>query len=280
MDPSSRRPRARSKPDELSDDFLASLVDEFAPGPGGNVHAMALTGSFARGEADAFSDVDLRCLVNQLPERQRDRHWIGYRGGRLVSVTYETAEAKLAEFRRPGSAIWAVPTCRTMRLLLDRDGQLATVRQAATDFTWEPLQPLADELASGLLADTTEVVHKELGALASRDADREVVAAWELVMALTEAVAVQRGVLISSDRHYFPLVRGTVGPTTEWTREHRLAAGEATGSGSLPRAVRGMAAIRLYRETATLLRPILRHDHREVVDGALQVISRQKGLVT
>ncbi len=258
--------------DALSDDFLQTLAAEFADE---TVHAVALSGSFARGEADAYSDVDLVCYTHILPSARRDRERLVYRGGRLVSVALQSVDERLADLRQPADAIVAVPALRRLRILLDRDGSLAALRQAAHEFVWEPLQPAADAYASFTLERLAEVAHKILGGLATRDEGRVVPYTWELVLDLTQAVATQRGVLVDSGRTYFRQMQGAVGQGAMWTRQHRLATGVETEITPLPPALaRGAAALRLYRETAALLRPILEPAHRELVVGTVERIER------
>ena len=256
----------------LPDDFLRALVAEFADE---TVHAVALSGSFARGEADAFSDVDLVCYTRALPPARHDRERLVYRDGRLVSVDLQSVDERRANLRQPAAAIVAVPALRHLRILLDRDGALVALRQAAQEFAWEPLQPAADAYASFTVERLAEVAHKVLGGLAARDAGRVVPSTWELVSDLTQAVATQRGVLVDSGRTYFRQVQEAIGQGTAWTRQHRLAAGEAVeGRPLAPALARGVAALRLYRETTTLLWPILDPAHREVAAGAVQRIER------
>ena len=57
---------------ELSDDALLRLALEFG---GPSAHAVVLVGSLARGDADAYSDVDLKCFVESGAEKPRD--WFG-----------------------------------------------------------------------------------------------------------------------------------------------------------------------------------------------------------
>ena len=258
-------------PETLSDDFLRALVAEFADE---TIHAVALSGSFARGAADAYSDLDLVCYTRSLPRARRDRERLLYRDGRLVSVDLQSLDDRLADLRQPAAAIRAVPALRRLRPLLDRDGALAAAQRAARAFTWAPLQPAADAYASFTLVRLAEVAHKILGGLAARDEGRATLATWELVLDLTGAVAVGRGVLIDSDRTFFRQVQGAVGRDTAWTRQHRLAAGlEETATALPPALARGAAALRLYRETAILLAPILEPDHREVAAGAVERIA-------
>lgn len=263
--------RSQESPWALSDAQLAALATEFAAEA---VHAVVLLGSYARGDADAFSDVDLKCFVHQRP---KPRSWFGYRDGRFVTVFYGTVEERFAELGNPEAAIWAVPAFRTMRVLLDREGQAEALRQAALAFEWAPLQPLADEQAGDDLAYRAEYVHKLLGGLEARDASRVVGATWELVTGLTQAVATHRGVLVPSDRQFFRLVQEAVGRESGWSRQQRLAAGVAMGVEAPyirpPWEMCGVAALRLYCETALLLRPILIPDRRDAVDGVVQRIA-------
>jgi predicted nucleotidyltransferase len=259
----------------VSDRFLASLVAEFADE---TVHAIALSGSFARGDATDQSDVDLVLYARTLPDGRRDRERLGYREGRLVSVDVQSIEDRLADLRRPADAIVAVLALRRLRTLRDRDGELAALKEAARRFAWEPLQPAADAYAGFTLERLAEVVHKLLAALAAGDPAWAAPYAWELATDLAHAVATQRGVLIDSGRTYLRQIHDAVGPESPWTSVHRRAAGLVPiPAGDPPALAAATAALALYRETAALLAPVLAPEDRAVVAEAVRRIAAQGG---
>ena len=112
------------------------------------------------------------------------------------------------------------------------------------------------------MLEHTEIALKALRALLVRDALALAEMTLLLFHAVTMAIAVQRGILSMSGNSYFRQVQESVGFETAWTRYHNLIAGvdAPTVPGNLPE-MRGVAALRLYQETARLLLPVLDASH-------------------
>jgi predicted nucleotidyltransferase len=263
----------------LPDEFLGALLAEI---DGDDVVGVLLGGSYARGDATPFSDVDLARFVPDAVGPCPKRYT--YRDGRLVSIATKTVAAWRTEFTRPERAIIAVPSLREARILLDKDGSLSALQWEAMAFTWAPLQVAADNFASYVVMDSAEWVHKILGALPRRDASSIAYATGKLHLNMVEVIAVQRGTLIQSQNTYFRQVEASVGEDTLWTQCHRYLTGsvsswdavDTTLPAAPPYVERGLAALHLYQATVALLWPILRPAHREVVEQTLLVL-RQAG---
>ncbi len=74
---------------------------------------------------------------------------------------------------------------------------------------------------------------------------------------------------------YFRQVEEDVGQDSAWTSYHQLAAGvERRSAPLITLEERGIAALRLYQETAYLLRPHFHIEHREVIEQAAKVIEQ------
>jgi hypothetical protein len=259
----------------LPDEFLSALTAEFTDD---QTVGMLLAGSHARGEATAYSDVDLVRFARVQPETEAGRYLLAYRAEWLVSVSTTTLTTKESELARPETAIWAVPGLRQARILLDREGQIAALLQKAHAFQWAPLQPAADAYASYELMGLAEEVHKVLGALAYGNEPTAAYGIWGLVLGLPRAVAVQRGLLIPTENAYLRLVPAAIGDDSAWARAFAVAAGlVAAPAAASPVIVRAMAALRLYRETASLLESVVQPDHAPIIAGALARI-RMSGL--
>ena len=242
--------------------LIADLVAEFADT---NTIGMLLAGSYARGDATPYSDIDLIRFTAALPEAEAERYTLAYREGRLVSLSTTTVDAKRAELGRPETAIWAAPGLRQARLLLDRDGALAALLGEAHAFRWEPLQAEADAYASYNIMGLAEEVHKVLGALAKDDEAVALYGTWGLVAGLLRAVTVQHGVLIRTENSYFQQAQEAAGLGSAWSRAFRVAVGLEMATA----VTRGAAALRLYQETAMLIAPALQPQHLDVIRGAL-----------
>jgi hypothetical protein len=113
----------------LSAVLLARLTAEV---DGDGVVGVALGGSFARDAAMVYSDLDLAPFYadgQPLPPKR-----FFYRVGLLVSVSPKTCAGWRGQMARPETAIYAVPSARRLRILLDRDGTLAAPIEEAQAF--------------------------------------------------------------------------------------------------------------------------------------------------
>jgi hypothetical protein len=204
-----------------------------------------------------------------------------YREGRLVSISYKTCAGWRADMQKPETAIFAVPSARSLRILQDKTGALQVLIDEAHTFRWEPLQPEADAFASRVLLLETECVHKVLAALTSHDELALGHSQPLLPQNLAWAVATQRGLFLVSDNTFYQQLIEAVGTETAWARALNQALGRVQpphheAHGRTPLEARGAATLDLYRATAELLRPSLDGEHQPVIEAALGVM-RQAG---
>ena len=236
---------------------------------------VGLAGSYARGDAATHSDVDLLRFARSAPKTSAEEYSLQIRDGHLVSVTQTTIEQKVDELARPELAIYAVPGLRQMRVLLDATGAIADLKTEAVRFDWASLQRDADEYASFSLMGYAEVVHKVLSGLSRGDESTVQYGNLGLNLGLARALVVRRGVLIESENTFFRQAQETAGCESEWTKWFRLSSGFEAGPTDEPSfRTQGLAGLRLYVETARLLRPVIRPEHREVIENALAEIGR------
>ncbi len=257
---------AISKAVPLTGTFLNTLVAEL---DNDEIVGITLGGSYVRGEATPYSDVDIACFVKDEVKPHPKRFL--YRDNLLVSIGTKTVAGVRNDLLKPESAILIVSGLR--RILLDKDGTVTRLVQEIEAFTWEPLQNTANSYASFRMMTLAERVHKVLSELLKRDELALAYVASELVYALTEVVAVQRGVFVKSESTYYWQVQAAAGQNSDWTVCHRWAIGvdsiPTQGSLVLTQAI---AALRLYQETVKLLRPVLLQDHLAVAEQAVRVI--------
>jgi hypothetical protein len=234
------------------------------------VVGVGIVGSYARGQETRYSDVDLDIFVRRLPENPYDRYTLRYWDGKLVSLKYTLLDDERAALSHPRRAIWAVPGLRGMQIILDRDGSLPALQQAAQGFDWSTLQPAANEFAAEEVMGNAEEVHKTLNGLAHEHESTVLYATWGLVKNMLEAVAVQRGIMIISENRYFDLIQDAVGRDSGWTRAFRTAWGLDSSASHFQ--ARGAAGLLLYRLTAMMFDELIPERHRAVVDRTLSLI--------
>lgn len=255
----------------LTNSFLQSLVAQL---DNENTIGVVMAGSYARGEGGVYSDVDIRCYVRQAPVNAAGISTMQYLDGYLVSFYLTTLDEELASLRIPQKAIWAVPGLRQMRILLDKDGSISTLKEAAVKFTWEPMQAAADAYASWNLSGFAEETYKILAGLAERNESKALNATAGLIHGLATTFLVQRGVLIPTENAYLDLAQDTAGRTSAWTHQFRLAIGLDPLPMDVPAFIgRGTAGLHLYSETAGLLQNILLPKDAAVINRTIQIIA-------
>jgi len=252
----------------LSEEFLNALVAEL---DNDDIVGIILGGSFARGEARPYSDVDIACFVRDAVKLPQKRFF--YRNGRLVSVAATNATDIQSRLTNPERAF--LFTAGRRRVLLDKDGSVTRLMQEIDAFNWQPLQAVASRNANFYLMIAAESAHKVLNELVSGDELALSYAVASLFSQLTLIVAIQRGVLVKSDSTYYRQIEESVGLDSTWTSYHRIGAGVDTGSADVPPVVaRGIATLHLYQETARLLWSILEPPQREVIKQTVRVIEK------
>jgi len=257
----------------LPSSFLNTLVAEL---DNTQIAGIILGGSYARGDATLYSDVDIACFVHG-EENSRPKRFL-YRDSLLVSIPTKSIEGVRREMGLPNRAIWTVPGLSGCRILLDKDGSVAELLRDIEAFRWEPLQEAANEYTSLNMAMSAEQVHKVMSELARGDGLALAYATSKLFSWLTETIAVQRGVMVQSDRTYYRQVQEAAGAESEWARLHNVVAGVELGQlVKNPARERAMAVLDLYRETLALVRSVMRPDHLAVAQQASRVADLAPG---
>jgi hypothetical protein len=256
-----------SLPPHLIESITGELADE-------EIAGIVLGGSYARGDATRFSDLDFAPFLREgAPPRKKQ---LFYRDGYLVSISYKTVAGVRADTKMPNRAIWVVNGFKGAKVLLDRDGSIRGLMDEIDAFAWEPLQQAANEYAGASLVGSAEAVHKLLGDLSGSNDRALAFATANLLSNLTDLVAVQRGVLVKSDRTYYRQVQESAGPASAWTRYHNIAAGVTPlppGTQRTPATSRAIAVLALYKETAGLVGPFIAPTHRETAAQVIRLLS-------
>ncbi len=212
-----------------------------------------LTGSYARGEENVYSDLDLKRLQ---PAGER-RHQYELRRGRLVSLTDQTLEQMQASLSHPEESIWAAPGLAQGRILSDPEGLLAQLQSQARN----PPELDGRGWATEAVRGWAEEAHKLLAALAGRDWEMAVAPLWGLVEGLTRAAAVQQRIYIATENRYFSTVAAQA--PAEWSECQR----QALGLGGEGLRQRCRSALRLYllsRDWLQLDDPVVEHTCRRI----------------
>lgn len=233
------------------------------------VVGIAITGSYSRGQQDAYSDVDLDIFVDELP---KDSYTLKIFDEKLISLKYVKAQNEYDGLRNPQIAIWAVPGLSRLQIVMDERGEIAKLKQAALDFRWDDLQDAANEFAVEELMGNAEEAHKIMSGLVQKSESKVIYAAWGLFKNLAEAVAVQSGLMIETENHYLKTIMEHVGTDHPWTQAFRFAFGLDTKTDEPAWKTRGEATLELYQQTALRFKNLSWGKHQEVIENTLQLI--------
>ncbi|GAC1644238.1 MAG: hypothetical protein NVS4B9_36380 [Ktedonobacteraceae bacterium] len=251
---------------KLADEFLHELVQELDHE---DIVGITLGGSYARGTATLYSDVDLACFWRE-GLRPPPKRFL-YRQGKLISIKMTSVTEIRAMLKRPQSAILFVSGKH--RLLLDKDGSVAGLLVEIEAFCWEDLQEAVSANVSIWMMLMAEDVQKVLREFQQGNASGLAFVSTRLVEGLTLLTALCHRTLITSDSTYYQQVQDTAGLDSAWTRYQRIATGlEAGPPGIAPLRARGIAVLHLYRETLAFARPMMQTEHLEIAAQVLQVV--------
>lgn len=246
-----------------------SLTQQF-DGPG--VRAIVLMGSYARGDAGPFSDVDLLRLTDEEPQglTGEGSHLIDER---LVTVSNAAPARVDAWFTEPNKAVAVVASLRDARALLDRNNAFAQVQARANAFVWDSeMQAKANAYASQEMIGWIEEAHKGLEGLrrlkeGELDAGRLLNARFGLSHGLSHVMQVQRGILSNSDNAFYDAITKAIGHDSEWSRLCGIAFAIGTVDGRQPTVPEQVeAGLRLYVETVRLLGDAIQPEHKPFIE--------------
>lgn len=250
----------------LSDEFLQELVRELDHE---DIVGITLGGSYARGTATRYSDVDLACFWREGLRPPPKRFM--YRHGKLISIKMTSVTEIREMLKRPQAAILFVSGKR--RVLLDKDGSVTRLQEEIDAFRWEDLQSAANASVSIWMMLLAEHVQKVLREFQQENAAGLAFVISKLIAELTVLTALYHGTLITSDSTYYQQVQEAAGLDSAWTRYHRIATGLGAGPTDIaPLRAQGIAVLHLYRETFAFAETVMQAEHIEIAAQVLQIV--------
>ena len=240
--------------------FLDILVNELNTP---DVVGITLGGSYARGGATAYSDIDLACFFQEQATLPQKRYL--YRGGYLISIASLTTAGVRKRLSRLPDALLMVAGPRI--ILFDKDGSVKQLFQELTLFNPTSLEQQARGYVSFQVAILAEQAHKILSGWLQNNFLALSYATTKMLLALTEVMMVHYGVLIKNDSSYYQQVQQAVGRTSSWTSLHRQAVGT-----QISMQERAQHVLYLYQETVKITRPVMQPNHLAIAEQASQII--------
>lgn len=253
---------------KLSQVLLETIIKKFKTS---SVKAIALRGSYAKGNADDYSDVDIVRFTEDEAEIKEDGSYL--LENKLVTVSTVLPNDIEKWFTEPGLATQVIAGLRHAKNLYDPENFFAEVQARANAFVWtSEMQARANEEASKQMVGLLEEVQKGLGGLQNNNVGRLLQARFALSWLLVGIMQLRLGVLVESDNTVVEQVTKAVGVESSWSYWCSRAFGlEGVG---LRKEV--TAGLKLYVETYQLVRDILRAEDKPLVTYAIKLIEQAR----
>jgi len=261
-----------SDSETLSPAMKRELVSRFG-GPG---VPLAVLGSFARGDAGPFSDIDVVRFSDDMALRSTDGTF--FVRGRLAVVATVSQEDVASWFDRPELIVNYIGGLRYAHALADEDGVIAGLRERAVAFRWtSELSRRADAWVGEQMVGWVEEVFKGLEGLRRDDVGRLLSARFGLSWGLSRVMVVHRRLLLEGDNAMHAALTAALGESSTWVALRDRVFGVADSQDA--RTLRGQvrAGVELYRETAAVVADGLSVGERGLVEAALAAIAEELG---
>jgi hypothetical protein len=235
------------------------------------VRSIVLMGSYARGEAGTYSDIDIVRFIDGMQQTDSSSFLVD---GHLVVVSNVTPEEVERWFNDPEMATSTIVGVRRAIPLLDRKSYFAGIQERAAAFQWDQImQERADQWASTMMVGLIEEVHKGLAGLQKNDIGRLLNARYGLSWSLSRVIRVQQGIFISGDNGFYDAVIQAMEPHPEWGRLLRTTFGIESDEGKAPTLYEQVrAGLQLYILTAEILGSALKAEDRPLVTHTVELI--------
>ena len=227
--------------------------------------AVVLFGSFARGEANPQSDVDVLAIGPS--DHPGLYEW---RDNRLVVASWATAGDVRAQFTNPGSVGAIIPGWREARILFDPQGVAAAIQADAHAWTWDRIDAA---LCSAHIGDQVAGLAEEaLKLIAALRAGKHTTAAIQrsvIALRMAGIMALRRRVLYGSENRLWDMLADEMGDP--WAAAQTCA----LGLNGDPFEATCRAALELYALTAAEVFSDLDAEQRRIVAATLEEIIRE-----
>ncbi len=167
------------------------------------IEGIAVMGSYARGNATPYSDLDVICLVQEQATAMLDPQIDLYHG--VYRVIHRCAEKNLRLcFADPVRAVYDIIGLQQMQILYDPRGILRRLQQDAYAFVWdEAMQQKADVYLNREMLGWQEECYKAMSGVQDKQNGKMLLGLYGLTYGLVKLMLVAKGVLLQSENDFY-----------------------------------------------------------------------------
>lgn len=168
-----------------------------------NVLGIAIVGSYARGDATPYSDIDVIALLSPTSQPPEEPTIDLYQGIYRV-VQYRTEAQMQKSLTDPARAIYDVVGLQQMLILYDPMGILRELQLEAEQFVWDDaMTAKADELLNREMLGWQEECYKAMSGLRHKQEGHMLLGLYGLTYGLVRLMLIAKGVLLESENAFF-----------------------------------------------------------------------------
>ncbi len=182
--------------------------------------ATVLTGSHARGEAHAESDLDIRGVGEERAKFLQRREEF------LVSTAVNTESQVRKAFTDPDEVGEFVPGWRDAIILFDPDGLAAHFKKYASDWSWDEVVD-ADRWVGDEITSHAEEIHTLVGNIDQGQDTGAAAIRSQIVQGLAKLLSVHRRILYGSENDLWDLVGQEMGRSFAALQETAIGLADA-----------------------------------------------------
>jgi predicted nucleotidyltransferase len=195
---------------EVANEETARLVGQGA-------RAVILTGSHARGEAHAESDIDLRAVGEGPPSfLKRNREF-------LISIKWLGEADHRGALKDPEEVGEVVPGWRHSLILHDPEEIASDIKAQADAWDWSLIESESNGWVADEITDYAEEVHTLIGNLEMKQLSGAAAIRSQLALHLAQVLAVHHRILYESENDLWDRVAEEMGPA--WAETQKTALG-------------------------------------------------------
>lgn len=168
-----------------------------------DVEGIAVMGSYARGNATPYSDIDVICLMKDQFENNPGPQIDLYHG--VYRVVHRIDEKSLRVcFDDPIRAVYDIIGLQQMQILYDPIEKLRRLQQDAFAFVWtETLQQKADAILNREMLAWQEECYKAMAGVCEKQDGKMLLGLYGLTYGLVKLMLVAKGVLLQSENDFY-----------------------------------------------------------------------------
>ena len=184
-----------------------------------------LTGSYARGDASEYSDVDIIRIIPDISGKEKPESTLLLCDERIVSLTNTTPTEIECDMFAPQTAIFLIPALKQGKIIFDPQRILLNIQRKASEFEWSALKPTARRYVSREIMEFAEEVFKIISAIRRADESAAMIGLLGLCIGMPRILSVHFGVFVPTENSHYQMIQELAGNKSDWTRAFRLAQG-------------------------------------------------------